>query len=224
MATERTSRPLAVLAVFCGIGLGGAEFAITRPTPAPEVELTGSTQLPDQTTDAVSFLKAWDRFRNATFVVDLRYERRVTGIDEPLVGPGRIVQQPPVRVTLGFGGQSVMTGEGEHSYAGVGDGEACTAVNESDPYRVQVARELSAFSHLLSGTAPVYRVASTGSGCYSFTLYRAVGLPPYGDRALFCFDPASGAMTLYETVSAAGRDRVTATEVRTQVLPEDLEG
>lgn len=211
-------------AVAFGVGLGVGLFFITRPEASVSPALTGSEVPPDQTVDAVAFLKAWDRFRNATFVVDLNSERYVTGIEQPLVGPGRIVQQPPVRVTFGFGGQSVTTGEGQQSCAGVGGREACTGVSGAEPYGVQAARELSAFSQLLSGSAPVYRVVSTGGGCYSFTLYRAIGLPPYGDRASFCFDPVSGAMTLFETVNAAGRDRVTATEVRTQVQPEDLEG
>lgn len=221
---RRAARWPVALAIVVGIGLGGGTFVLTRPEQAPAVELRGSVEAPDQTADAIAFLKAWDRFRNSTFVVDLKFERQVTGIEQPLVGPGRIVQQPPVRATFGFGGQSLVTGEGEQSCADVEQGQACTGVSDSEPYDVQVARELSAFSQLLSGKTPVYRVVNSGSGCFAFTLYRAVGLPPYGDRASFCFDPASGAMTLFETVSSSGRDRVTATEVRTSVLPEDLEG
>ena len=53
-------------------------------------------------------------------------------------------------------------------------------------------------------------------------LYRAMPLPPYGDAAQFCFDSATGAMTLFETTSSDGADRTIAEHITPVVTEADF--
>ena len=210
---------LIALAVLLGVGVGVGAVVVTDRGGSDAVNqgsladpsLTGLP--PDHVANSIAFLNAWDRFRNGTFVVNLRFERTVTGIKEPLVSGGILVQQPPRRVVRAFGNESSVFADGAQTCEiGADSSSLCTAAQKAEPYDVQVAEELSVLSQYFSGDTPLYRVEAPSPGCFHLFLYRAMPLPPYGDAAQFCFDSATGAMTLFETSSASGSDRANIAE------------
>ena len=163
-------------------------------------------------------------FATATFVVDLRFERTVTGKDVPLVSAGILVQRPPRRIVRAFGNESSVVAEGAQTCElGVDATSLCTAAHPTDPYDVQVAKELTILSQYFSGDSPLYRVEAPTANCFRLFLYRAMPLPPYGDAAQFCFDNATGAMTLFESTTAAGGDRTIAQGITTTVTEADFD-
>ena len=208
-----------------GIGVGAIAFTGDRGSTAngqgalPDV----SGLPPEHQANAVAFLNAWDRFRNGTFVVDLRFERTVTGKDAPLVSNGILVQQPPRRIVRAFGNESLVFADGAQTCElGAEASTLCTAARQTEPYDVQVAQELSILSQYFSGDTPLYRVEAPTPNCFRLFLYRAMPLPPYGDAAQFCFDAATGAMTLFEMTTASGSDRTTADRITTTVTEADF--
>jgi len=218
---------LICLAVLLGVGVGVGAVAITGHDGSDAV---GDTELadpqglpPEHRANAVAFLNAWERFRKGTFVVDLRFERTVTGKDSPLVSAGVLVQQPPRRIVRAFGNESSVQGDSAQSCElGADASSLCTATQATEPYDVQVAEELSVLSGYFSGDTPLYRVEAPTPNCFRLFLYRAMPLPPYGDAAQFCFDAATGAMTLFETTSANGSDRTTAEQITPTVTEADF--
>ena len=215
------------LAVLVGVGVGIGAVAVTGDDGSDAVdqaELADPRGLPaEHRANAVRFLDAWDRFRNGTFVVDLRFERTVTGKDQPLVSAGVLVQQPPRRIVRAFGNESSVFADGAQTCElGADSTSLCTAAHETEPYDVQVANELSTLSQYFSGDSPLYRVDAPTANCFRLFLYRAMPLPPYGDAAQFCFDNATGAMTLFESTTAGGGDRTIAERITTTVTEADF--
>jgi hypothetical protein len=215
------------LAVLLGVGIGIGAVAATAGDGSDAVEepvLAAVMGLPpEHRVNAVKFLEAWQRFRTGTFVVNLRFERTVTGKDVPLVSDGILVQQPPRRVLRAFGNESSVAGvDAQTCELGTEETSLCAPSHQTEPYDVQVARELSIFSNYFSGETPLYRVEAANANCFRLHLYRAMPLPPYGDAAQFCFDSATGAMTLFETTSSDGADRTIAQHIRPVVTEADF--
>jgi hypothetical protein len=213
------------LAVFLGVGVGIGAIAATGGDSTDAVdELAEPSGLPaEHQTNAANFLSAWQRFRTGTFVVNLRFERTVTGKDAPLVSDGILVQQPPRRVVRAFGNESsVSADDAQTCELGADASSLCAPSHQTDPYDVQVANELRTFSSYFSGATPLYRVEAGVANCFRLQLYRAKPLPPYGDAAQFCFDSATGAMTLFETMSSDGADRTIAERITPVVTEADF--
>jgi hypothetical protein len=215
------------LAVLLGVGVGIGAVGATGGDDGDAVaenDLPAPVGLPpEHQVNAVNFLNAWQRFRTGTFVVNLRFERTVTGKDVPLVSDGILVQQPPRRVIRAFGNESsVLGGDAQTCELGDDASSLCSPSHETEPYDVQVATELSIFSNYFSGDTPLYRVEAAAGNCFRLLLYRAKPLPPYGDAAQFCFDSATGAMTLFETTSSDGTDRTTAERITATVTEADF--
>ncbi|HUP75042.1 MAG TPA: hypothetical protein VM282_18505 [Acidimicrobiales bacterium] len=215
------------LALLVGVAVGIGAVAVTGDGGSDAVDqsdLADPSGLPaEHRANAVRFLDAWERFRNGTFVVDLRFERTVTGKDLPLVSDGILVQQPPRRIVRAFGNESSVFADAAQSCElGTDATSLCAAARKTEPYVVQVAGELSILSDYFSGDSPLYRVDAPTANCFRLFLYRAMPLPPYGDAAQFCFDNATGAMTLFETTTASGSDRTTAERITTTVTEADF--
>ena len=216
------------LAALLGIGVGIGAVTVTGGDGSDAVDVAAladpSGLPPEHRANAVAFLDSWDRFRNGTFVVDLRFERTVTGKDVPLVSAGVLVQQPPRRIVRAFGNESSVFADGEQSCElGADASSLCTAAHPTEPYDVQIANELSILSQYFSSDTPLYRVDAPAPNCFRLFLYRAMPLPPYGDAAQFCFDAATGAMTLFEMTSASGSDRTIAQRITPTVTDADFD-
>ena len=216
------------LAVLLGVGVGVGAAAFTSDDGSDavdEVELADPRGLPpEHRANAVGFLEAWERFRKGTFVVDLHFERTVTGKDLPLVSEGILVQQPPRRVLRAFGNQSsVFADSAQSCELGAEASSLCAPAHQTESYDVQVAQELSILSQYFSTDTPLYRVEAPTASCFRLFLYRSMPLPPYGDAAQFCFDSATGAMTLFEMTTASGGDRTTAMGITPTVTEADFD-
>jgi hypothetical protein len=74
----------------------------------------------------------------------------------------------------------------------------------------------------LLGPRRLYDVARTGAACYELRLRVRFLAPPFGRRATFCFDEATGAPTLREIDRPEGRDRQEAVAVTRRVDDTDL--
>ena len=71
----------------------------------------------------------------------------------------------------------------------------CFSGPPARPYDDEVAAEMDRLGSYVSGERPLYRVEAAGAGCFVLELALALPSPPYGERATFCFDAATGART-----------------------------
>jgi hypothetical protein len=173
--------------------------------------------------DVDAFSRAWLRSRTGTWVVRLSFTRRTAAggrLDDEI----RIAQRPPDRLIVGplgavagrIGGRTVNCGTGATGVF------RCAGREPASPYADEVRREVSTVRSYVAGDAPLYVLRHEGD-CFSLRLSRRYPSPPYGERARFCFDPATGSPTRREVYRAEGSDVQHAVEVRARVDPADLE-
>jgi hypothetical protein len=74
----------------------------------------------------------------------------------------------------------------------------------------------------LLGERRLYDVVPAGQGCYQLRLRVRYPAPPYGRRAVFCFDSRTWAPTLMEVDRPEGQDRQQAVSVSARVDDSDL--
>jgi hypothetical protein len=189
---------------------------------------SGHLRLPDPNArkDAsAEFLAAWERARRATFVLEGEFSRTKPGGDT--LRSGRIeVQRPPDHLIKQFGG---TTGELEGRTIvcspDPGGRQLCGAKGPvATPFEERLARELDNLRSYFDPVRPLYFVRADGKAC--FRLLQAVVYPdpPYGLRARFCFDEATGAMRSVEREFESGIvERMEATSLRAEVTQADLE-
>jgi hypothetical protein len=169
------------------------------------------------------FLTAYQRSREATFVLEQTYTRSVDG-EPALTYPMRIVQRPPDdRLTVGGGNASGKLDGNVVRCASEPSGTSSCA--DGGPAREDgdvVAGELDGLRRLLTGDA-AYSVARRDDGCFVLTLDYVYPAPPYGVSSTFCFDPDSGAPMEVRIDHGDGVvDDTVTTTVRTEVGPADL--
>jgi hypothetical protein len=171
---------------------------------------------------AAAFADAWQRSRTGTWVVRMAFTRRTAArghLDDEL----RIAQRPPDRLIVGplgavagrIGDRTVNCGTGATGVF------RCAADQQALPYADEVRGEVSTLRSYFAGRYPLYTVSRDG-GCFTLRLSRRYPSPPYGNRARFCFDRATGAPTKREIHRPEGSDVQEAVEVRAQVVPADF--
>lgn len=175
--------------------------------------------------DAAEFVEAWERSRTGTFVVRSDFHRETARGGE-LDSDVLLVQRPPDYLVHQFGS---VEGRLDDRLVGCSPDPAgqsvCRPTGErSDTsYDETVAREVTTFEQYFFGDdGPLYRVTAKGGDCFDLHLTRLLPSAPYGDEARFCFDDASGALTLVRIERAEGTDLTEAVEVRTDVRDEDF--
>jgi hypothetical protein len=153
--------------------------------------------------------------------VVLRFERRTTA-GRSLVSEVRIAQRPPDRLATGLGSIDARRDGRRLACATGADGKLrCRDGGPAPPYGQEVDAEVALLRGYFSGPNPLYRVRA-GGGCYALDLLVSMPAPPYGRRARFCFDPATGAPVVSVVVRAEATDRQQAVEVRAVVGDADL--
>jgi hypothetical protein len=206
--------PVAVALLFF-IVAGVAAFSIGTPPRSLRGDAASDT-----------FLSTWRASRMATFVVDSDFSRRLPD-GNVLRQTQRIVQRPPDdRVVIGFGSVGGRLGGKILSCASEPGGTSrCLTAAAAPDYAAEVDNEISGLGRYVRGDRPLYHVidfADSKDRCFRLDLAIAIPSPPYGDHALFCFDPVSLApsLTVIERVEAT--DRTEATSIRTTVTADDL--
>ena len=170
---------------------------------------------------AEDFVEAWERSRRGTFVVVSTFTRTTTDGRE-LEARSVVVQRPPDRlaaqggsVTGRIGGERIVCDPTPD------DQVRCQRTPAVGDAESEVVAEVEQLRGYVSGPAPLYRVAADGP-CFRLRLARALAAPPYGTRAHFCFDPATGAPSRTEVERREGTDVVVADEIRPSVTDADL--
>lgn len=205
-----------LLATVAGVvaGLAVATLVVATWDPEPET-ITGEEA-------AQAFVQAWDRSKRGTFTVVSDF-RRTTPNGE-LETTHQLSQSPPDVVRRQFG---AIDGQlGGHPIVCTRDprDEVSCVQGATDlaPWDEQVRAEVDRWAGYLTGDVPLYRVETAGDGCFDLRLARVFPSPPYGRRARFCFDEATGAPTYSEIRRDEGTDVLEATQVRSTVSAADF--
>jgi hypothetical protein len=208
--------------LLVGALLAGALAA--RDVTASHGDREGATaSVATRPADVDTFVDAWQRSRTGTWAVRLAFTRRTaTGgrLDDEL----RIAQRPPDRLIVGpLGAVAGRMGDRTVNCSTGATGTfRCAADQQALPYVDEVRREVSTLRGYFAGPNPLYAVSRDG-GCFTLRLRRRYPSPPYGDRARFCFDRATGAPTRREIHRREGTDVQHAVEVRAEVSAADLQ-
>ena len=211
----------AVAGLLVGTLLAGA--LVARDVAASHGERDpATTSDASRPTDVDAFAEAWQRSRTGTWFVRMAFTRRTAAsgrLDDEL----RVAQRPPDRLTVGplgavagrIGDRTVNCGTGASGVF------RCAADQPALPYADEVRREVATLRTYFAGSSPLYTVSHAG-GCFTLRLRHRYPSPPYGERARFCFDGATGAPTRREIHRREGSDVQRAVEVRAEVSAADL--
>jgi len=172
--------------------------------------------------DVDAFVDAWQRSRTGTWAVRMTFTRRTAArghLDDEL----RIAQRPPDRLILGpLGAVAGRIGDRTVNCATGATGVfRCAAEEPAPPYADEVRHEVSILRSYFAGRSPLYVVGHDGD-CFTLRLHLRYPSPPYGDRARFCFDRATGAPTRREIHRREGTDVQEVVEVRAVVVAADF--
>ena len=207
-----------VVGVVIGAGLGwwnsrsGGDEHAGSSEPAVAAETAEA---------AAELVEAWERSRTATYLTGSLLER-TTATAAVLELPLIVAQRPPERVvSTGTSVEGSVDGLRQICDEQLDGVVRCQVAGPAADYDATVAAEVDTLRSYFEGELPVYRVAREGH-CFLLRLTRAIQAPPYGQRARFCFDEASGAPSLQRIERDEGTDVVTLVSVRTDVTDEDL--
>ena len=210
-ASERTSRAqpglrtAAALALTVAVVASASCTAHRRSASAPSPAA--------QRRSADRFLAAWRRSLEGTWAIDATFERRA--------GTRRLsfevhqAQRPPDRLRVA--GATVEGRVGGRTVGCTTDASgqrSCRDGGPAPPYDDDVRSQVDTLATYFAGPAPLYRAEVSGGTCFGLVLQRAILSPPYGERARFCFDRATGAPTLSEVHKRGSVDVTRAVAVR----------
>jgi len=181
-------------------------------------------------TAAEQFAAAWERSRTETYLATGVYERRSEVTGAAIGSEDVVAQRPPRRLHRQLGG---VAGRDDDQLVvcpapPVGDEERPAPCQLGSPggetYAQSVEREVDGVRALTSGPRPLYRVVERRADCFHLTLQRVDPRAPFGQRATFCFDDATGAV-MSSTVHHEGGvvEVLSVSTVRDEVSDADLE-
>lgn len=175
------------------------------------------------------FARAWERSRTGTFVAVGVYRRTSEVTGATIRSDDVVAQRPPRRLHRQLGG--VEGRDDDRSIVcpappeGSEEREPCRlGPSAGETYLQSVEREVAGVRSLTTGPAPLYDVREDDDGCFSLVLERADPRAPFGVRARFCFDRATGAVR-ESTVRHEGGivEVVSVTSIRATVTAADLD-
>ncbi len=162
-----------------------------------------------------------------TWVVTESFER-VAATGRQLGSVLHRAQRPPDTLTEGpTSADGRRNGRLISCASGPTGGLVCKDAGPAPAFTDQVNSELASLKSYLVATLPLYQVAAApGAGpgqCWRLLL-AAPGYPspPYGTRAVFCFDPATGAPSYSQIVRPEATDTTTAVDISATVSSADL--
>ncbi len=203
------------------VGVAALLFVVTAVLVVAWTRPGGSRSDPEAA--AAGFVDAWERSRLGTYAV-AGLSTRITEAGGELVSPVELVQRPPDYIRRQFGGVDARLGDSPVNCSTGPDGDVECRRGESDrSYEELVAEEVERWAGYFSGEPTgLYRVEEYLEGCYELELTRTYPSPPYGNRARFCFDDETGAITFSEIRRDGSVDTTEMTEIRPQVSDSEL--
>lgn len=218
---------LVTVGLAVGLLLGGGMAWWTGRddgTSDGDVASDGSTATEglEETPEAAdAFVAAWERSRTSTYL-SASLLRRTISTSVTLELPIVVAQRPPDRVVSSGGSvEGSVGGLGQVCDEQLDGMLRCAPPGDAVDEEERVAAEVATLRGYFEGDRPVYRVAQEDD-CFALRLVAAIQAPPYGQRAAFCFDAASGAPRLQRIERSDSTDEVTLVSVRTDVTDEDL--
>jgi hypothetical protein len=209
------------LPVVAALVLLAVAVAASFLLPATETQRGGDRA-------ASSFLAAWKRKLEGTYLIESTFTRAAPG-QPSFTSTTQLVQRPPDRLISGLGAVDGRLG-GKILRCGTdasGAGRCFRSADDAPPYDQAVADEVDALSRYVLGDRPPYAVVDFLQGCFRLDLRIQLPDPTYGAHALFCFDPTTGAPSRTvierpEVIETTTADRITAlvTDADLQI-PED---
>jgi hypothetical protein len=207
----------AVLLVIAGISGARQQDRIDRSVATPVA--------------ADQFIEAWEASRTGTFVAYGTFERRSEVTGSRIASEDVLAQRPPQRLHRQLGGiegrdddrllvcPALPSEEDGRDAAGaceLGDAGGAT-------YAASVAGEVAGLHTIVGGADPLYTVRRDDDGCFALDQTRVDPRAPFGHRARFCFDAATGAPSASRVEYDGGIVEVlVVTEIRAEVTDTDL--
>lgn len=213
---EPKSVPLGVVAVIAGIMVGLGLVGVLAMTGFFETEKV----TPNAEDELVA---AYERSRNATFAFDGEFSRTLPD-GRRLESVAIVVQRPPDELRRQLGGTSGrMNGRRVNCSTDLNDQFTCATGAEVGPWDQMVDKELANLRSYFDPARPIYSAAGLPGDCYELRLVGAVADPPYGVRAVMCFDAPTGAMRSIEIEHETGAvDLLEASAIRGTVTNQDF--
>jgi hypothetical protein len=212
------------IAIGALLGLGAAALVggdDGDDTPRLELQPSDTVYPPDQAATADRFLDAWRRYREATFVAELAFERTLP--DGQTLSSSRVVVQDPPRRLVRQGDSTTTTDRDATMLCEpVGDETRCTTQPGVD-YEATVDAEVDEWRDAISGDVPQYAISEPEPGCFDLHLVVRMIAPPYGTDTRVCFDDATGALLRRQVVRDTGTDTEEATRLTATVTEADWE-
>ena len=171
---------------------------------------------------AARFVAAWRKSLETSWSVDESVER-ITASGGRLSFSVHRAQRPPDRLNFGLGSLEARQGNVLTTCgAGASGKVSCAHQPTTTTYAEEVDGQVKTLGPYVSGPEAVYAVAEV-AGCFQLTL-RLPGypVPPYGQSAVFCFDPATGAPAGSVIVRNEGTDRTRIVAAHIPASPADL--
>jgi len=144
---------------------------------------------------SAEFMAAYSRSRTSTYRMESSFKREMrTGA--VLESAREVTQRMPDRLVRQFGG---LTGQLDGRLVGCTskpDGEySCQQGDKAgQSLGAELEEELTNLRSYFVGPRPLYRVTRSGDGCYHLKQDYPLPDPPFGTKAEFCFDEATGAV------------------------------
>jgi hypothetical protein len=197
---------VAVVAVLVGSGV------LRQDEPPP----------PDASEELV---RAWATYRTGTFVVEGEWRRTMNADGRTLASATWLAQRPPDRIVRRNAGVRGRIGDAVVRCNTSVDGTYACFPSDADagPYQDEVDEEVTALRSYFTGPRPLYRVARGDDGCFVLDQDAPTIDPPYGSRAVMCFDDATGALRYLERHIELATEVNEATHIRSAVTDADFD-
>jgi hypothetical protein len=203
------------------LGLVAAAIADTGDDDVPTMTLAPVETLvpPDQAENVEAFVDAWRRYRDATFVAEMTFERVLT-TGERLSNTRVIVQDPPRRLVRQGDSSLTTDSDGSLLCEPFADEIRCTTQAGID-YDGTVEAEIVQWRKAVEGESPQYALLVPEPGCFELQLVTEIVAPPYGSATRLCFDEDTGALARRQIIRDTATDTEEATRITATVTDAD---
>jgi hypothetical protein len=212
---KTTRVPLPLVGVIAGLMVAAGVVAVLAMTGFFRSE-------PVRASAEESLVTSYGRSRQVSYTLEGKFTR--TKPDGAQLESGAlVVQRPPDALRRQLGAISGrMNGRKINCSTDQAGGFVCAPGREVANWDEMVEKEIANLRSYFEGSRPVYRATRLDNGCFELTLLVDMADPPYGVRAVMCFDPVSNAMRSIEIEHEGGViDRLEASAIR-PVADEDF--